>query len=52
MSIDIFGRIFRQAGNSNLGPPGIGFKVTNAGNFDPDGKRLCNVAEAAVGSKA
>ena len=31
---------------SGRGPPGIGFKVTNSGNFDLDGKRLCNVARA------
>ena len=52
MSIDIFGRLFRQAGNSNRGPPGIGFKVTNSGNYDLDGKRLCNVAWAEESNDA
>ena len=28
------------------GPPGAGFKLTDDGNFDIDGKRLTNVAEA------
>ena len=34
MSIDIFGRLFRQTRNLNRSPPGIGFKVTNAGNVE------------------
>ena len=46
MSIDILGRHSKQAGNSSRGPPGIRFMVTSEGNFDKDGKRLCNVAKA------
>ena len=46
MSIDIFGRHSKQAGNSSRSPGGIGFMVTSEGNFDIDGKRLCNVAKA------
>ena len=45
MSIDIFGRHSKQAGNSSRGPPGIGFMVTSEGNFDIDSKRLCNMAK-------
>ena len=46
MSIDIFGRHSKQAGNSSHGPPGNGFMATSEGNFDIDGKTLCNVAKA------
>jgi hypothetical protein len=47
-SIDKFGR---QKVSGNLrgqlmrGPPGIGFKLTKWGNFDIEGKRICNVGE-------
>ena len=52
MSIDILGRLFRQAGNYNRVSPGIGFKVTNSGNFDLDGNSLCNVAGAEESNDA
>ena len=45
MSIDVFGRRLSRAAGSR-GPPGIGYKLTNNGQFDLENKRLCNVAPA------
>lgn len=46
MSVDIFGRKFRKSvGINGRGPPGNGFKITADGQFDIDGKRLCNIAD-------
>ena len=45
MSIDVFGRRLSRAAGSR-GPPGIGYKLTNDGQFDLENKRLCNVAPA------
>lgn len=46
MSVDVFGRqLEKNAGASDRGPPGIGFKVTADGNYDIDNKRLCNVLD-------
>ena len=46
MSIDLFVRNLKNesvlAANS---PPGIGYKLTDKGNYDVDYKSLCNVAE-------
>ena len=47
MSIDIFGRSSVSRKSVVLkGPPGIGFSLTNSGNFDIKSKRLCNIGEA------
>lgn len=34
-----------KKGKSVRGPPGIGFKLTDDGNYDMENKRLCNVSE-------
>lgn len=45
MSVDVFGRTFIDDDKKlKKGPPGIGFQLTDDGNFNIDGKRLCNVA--------
>ena len=45
MPVDVFGR---QLGSKkktfNRGPPGAGYKFTSSGDYDIDGKRLCNIA--------
>lgn len=48
MSIDVFGRQLNPADHNcgPPGPPGIGFKYTNSGQFDLENKRLCNVGDA------
>lgn len=46
MSIDVFGRKLTQSDGSR-GPSGIGFKLTDDGQFDLENKRLCLVADAA-----
>jgi hypothetical protein len=46
MSVDIFGR--SSSTNKKIilkGPPGVGFSLTDSGNFDIEHKRLCNVGE-------
>ena len=46
MSVDIFGRSSTTNRKIILrGPPGIGFSLTDSGNFDIQHKRLCNVSE-------
>lgn len=46
MSVDIFGRSSTTNRKIILkGPPGIGFSLTDSGNFDIKHKRLCNVGE-------
>ena len=47
MSIDIFGRssIVRESVIVK-GPPGIGFALTDSGNFNIECKRLCNIGKA------
>ena len=42
MSIDVFGHSLEKT-TGNRGPPGIGFKITDDGQFNIDNKRLCNV---------
>ena len=42
MSIDISGRHSKQAGNSSRVALGIAFMVKSEGNFNTNGKRLCN----------
>lgn len=44
MSIDVFGRNLKRGGESNRGPPGIGYKFTLDSQYDIENKRLCNVA--------
>ena len=48
MSVDVFGRSLPDTVNRELlkAPPGIGFSLNEAGNFDIEKKRLCNVANA------
>lgn len=43
MSVDVFGRHLNHA-ISSRGPPGIGYKITEDGQFDVENRRLCNVA--------
>lgn len=43
MSVDVFGRKLDKK-EGVRGPPGIGYKITEEGNFDCDNKRICNVA--------
>ena len=42
MSIDVFGHSLEKT-TGNRGPPGIGFKISDDGQFNIDKKRLCNV---------
>ena len=46
MSIDVFGRRLNNKTAATRGPPGIGYKLTNDGQFDLENKRICNVAPA------
>ena len=52
MSVDVFGRHFKRGVKSTIGPPGVGFKMTADGQYNIDGKRLCNVSEAEDQSDA
>ena len=46
MSVDIFGRSSINKKEIILkGPPGIGFSLTDSGDFDIQNKRLCNVSD-------
>lgn len=46
MSVDLFGRhLTEKKDNAARGLPGIGFNLTEAGDFDIGGKKLCNVAD-------
>lgn len=49
MSIDVFGHVFVENKEIIKGSPGLGFQLTNEGNFDIQDKILCNVADA-IGS--
>src|ERR1043166_8607352 len=55
MSIDKFGRL-KQAGQQGppglQGPPGPGFKLTSEGDFDLEGRKLCNIGESTYGRDA
>ena len=44
MSVDVFGRTLFRAREVHQGPPGIGFNLTDDGNFDLENHKLCNVA--------
>lgn len=52
MSVDKFGRHNVSSGKGERGPKGEGFAYTIEGNFDVQGKRLCNVLSAKDGSDA
>lgn len=43
MSIDVFGRALKGK-EVTRGSPGIGYKLTETGQFDAEGKRLSNLA--------
>ena len=43
MGVDVFGRV-RDRVKSNRGPPGIGYKLTQDGQFDAENKRICNLS--------
>ena len=45
MSIDVFGRSLSSSSKVARGPPGIGFNLTEKGDFDLENKKLCNVAD-------
>ena len=48
MSINVFGQPLgktnRRGLNNSRGPPGVGFKLTETGDYDLDYKRLCRVS--------
>lgn len=46
MSIDVFGRTLIKAKEIHQGPAGIGFTLTENGDFNIEKHRLCNVAPA------
>ena len=46
MSVDVFGRSLIRAGEVQQGPSGVGFSLTEDGDFDIEKHRLCNVASA------
>lgn len=43
MSVDVFGRKLDKK-EGTRGPPGVGYKLTENGQFDADSKRICNLA--------
>lgn len=43
MSVDVFGRTLKKI-EVTRGPRGIGYKLTENGHFDAEGKRLCNLS--------
>lgn len=46
MPVDKFGRLKKEKGSAPVkGPPGVGFKVSENGDYDIDNKRLIHVAE-------
>lgn len=46
MSVDVFGRSLIGPREVQQGPPGVGFSLTEDGDFDIENHRLCNVASA------
>lgn len=44
MAVDVFGRRRNKNIESIRGPPGIGFKINNEGQFDIENKRISNLA--------
>jgi len=45
MSVDVFGRSLKKRKEATQGPPGNGYKLTSNGQFDAEGKKLCNLAD-------
>lgn len=47
MSVDVFGRADTKSAitASTRGPPGIGYKLTQDGQYDVSKKRICNLAD-------
>lgn len=45
MGVDKFGRFTKTKDKGLAGPKGEGFKLTQDGNYDMQGKRLCNVED-------
>ena len=43
MSVNVFGHSLSDKNSTSRGPPGIGFKLTGDGQFDIEGKRICNL---------
>ncbi len=43
MGVDVFGRRTEKP-EATRGPPGIGYKLTQEGQFDVENKRICNLA--------
>ena len=43
MSVDVFGRQLMNSKEIHRGPAGVGFTLTNEGNFNIQNKRLCNI---------
>ena len=43
MAVYVFGQR-RDRAESNRGPPGIGYKLTQDGQFDAENKRICNLS--------
>ena len=52
MNVDVFGRALNKNKGVSRGPPGIGFSLTDSGDFDIQNKRLCNIGDAKVDSDA
>ncbi len=47
MSVDVFGRTLKSKASGARGPQGIGFKLTSTGDFDLEGKKICNLARSS-----
>lgn len=52
MSVDVFGRTLVRAKEVHQGPAGIGFVLTEGGDFDIEKRRLCTVGPAVEPSDA
>lgn len=47
MSVDVFGRQLVNSKEVHRGPPGVGFSLTDSGDYDIQNKTLCNVRNPA-----
>ncbi len=47
MSVDVFGRTLKSKANVIRGPPGNGFKLTSTGDFDLEGRKICNLGRSS-----
>lgn len=54
MSIDLFGRqlVYEKQALGQRGIPGVGFKLTDDGQYDLENRKLCNTADATVPNDA